>query len=173
MDLMAFMRSVTARVDGSTSGQEFDQVFEETRRAFLEAMPDGVHGPPPDPPGARAEKERAGRHRRRRRAIESGSIGNSDRAARDLKAADSVGGMGALQFAVVSGQLDWARHLRAGCLGGKLCGWCGRQAKNLKKCAGCARIRYCSAECQRLHWRDPEGHKLSCTPISTDAAEPE
>eukprot|EP00041_Stephanoeca_diplocostata_P011146 m.180815 g.180815 ORF g.180815 m.180815 type:complete len:167 (+) comp18434_c0_seq5:219-719(+) len=38
-----------------------------------------------------------------------------------------------------------------------LCSLCGKESKN--RCAGCKRIFYCSAECQRSHWKT---HKKDC-----------
>lgn len=39
------------------------------------------------------------------------------------------------------------------------CGAAGGDGVKLRRCAGCRRTRYCSAECQAAHW--PE-HKLIC-----------
>ena len=39
------------------------------------------------------------------------------------------------------------------------CGQCGGQHEELLVCSGCMRIKYCSAECQRAHWRQ---HKTGC-----------
>lgn len=36
--------------------------------------------------------------------------------------------------------------------------------RNLKKCAGCKSVLYCSKECQKTDWT---AHKLSCKPIKT------
>ncbi len=38
----------------------------------------------------------------------------------------------------------------------------------LKQCGGCRAVRYCSADCQRVHWR--EGHKAECRELATGAA---
>ncbi|KAF9528002.1 hypothetical protein CPB83DRAFT_894720 [Crepidotus variabilis] len=40
------------------------------------------------------------------------------------------------------------------------CAQCGSAAKKLKTCAKCLRPRYCSRECQKLHWKS--AHKTNC-----------
>ncbi len=37
-----------------------------------------------------------------------------------------------------------------------------------KQCGGCRAVRYCGAECQRVHWR--EGHKAECKELAAGAA---
>ena len=39
------------------------------------------------------------------------------------------------------------------------CGATSGDGVKLKKCGGCRRVRYCSAECQAAQW---EQHKLVC-----------
>jgi hypothetical protein len=39
----------------------------------------------------------------------------------------------------------------------------------LKRCGGCGTVRYCSAECQRTHWRK-QGHYKVCMALQTAAA---
>ena len=51
---------------------------------------------------------------------------------------------------------------------GICCGACGAaDAKNI--CAACKRIRYCNADCQRLHWR--ASHKAVCSAMRAAAVE--
>ena len=40
-----------------------------------------------------------------------------------------------------------------------------RARKELKKCAGCKVVRYCSVSCQRKHWKAE--HKLMCQTFNT------
>ena len=42
------------------------------------------------------------------------------------------------------------------------CGRPGCSNHGAKKCAGCEAIRYCSAECQRAHWKV---HKVACRAV--------
>jgi len=44
------------------------------------------------------------------------------------------------------------------------CSWCGNPSAVLRKCGGCAKARYCDANCQKLSW--PE-HKTECKPRKT------
>ncbi|KAJ3085032.1 hypothetical protein HK102_000375 [Quaeritorhiza haematococci] len=37
------------------------------------------------------------------------------------------------------------------------CWFCGNRGANLKKCLGCARARYCDANCQIRHWKEHKG----------------
>jgi len=41
----------------------------------------------------------------------------------------------------------------------RVCGKCGKEAENMKKCSACKMIRYCSPECQKGDWK---AHKKSC-----------
>ena len=41
----------------------------------------------------------------------------------------------------------------------KNCSNCKMPSKDLKKCANCGQVRYCSRECQKKHWKE---HKPSC-----------
>lgn len=55
----------------------------------------------------------------------------------------------------------------------RTCSFCGRQGRNLKKCAGCprgARARYCDVYCQKAHWQE---HKTTCAAKSQPGATPE
>jgi len=49
-------------------------------------------------------------------------------------------------------------------------GWecfvCGRHAGQMSACSGCGFVRYCSTECQRVHWR--AGHRNDCNRIVFD-----
>ncbi|KAJ6616468.1 hypothetical protein B0H10DRAFT_1949115 [Mycena sp. CBHHK59/15] len=40
------------------------------------------------------------------------------------------------------------------------CSWCGNPSAVLRKCAACAKTRYCDSSCQKAHWKD---HKKACT----------
>ena len=40
------------------------------------------------------------------------------------------------------------------------CAHCGKACKQMKKCAACGAVRYCSRDCQKRHWKQ---HKPSCT----------
>ena len=39
------------------------------------------------------------------------------------------------------------------------CNFCHIPSKDLKKCANCGQVRYCSRECQKKHWKE---HKTDC-----------
>ena len=43
------------------------------------------------------------------------------------------------------------------------CANCKKAQSNLKKCGACGKVRYCSKECQRAHWKE---HKSNCKPSS-------
>jgi TPR repeat protein len=45
------------------------------------------------------------------------------------------------------------------------CDNCFVRMSNLKKCAKCKAMGYCSVECQRLHWK--AGHKVCCKAVDT------
>ncbi|KAJ7698629.1 hypothetical protein B0H17DRAFT_1006605 [Mycena rosella] len=45
------------------------------------------------------------------------------------------------------------------------CSWCGNPSAVLRKCAGCAKSRYCDASCQKSHWKD---HKRACSANKTN-----
>lgn len=46
------------------------------------------------------------------------------------------------------------------------CFYCGEMGRDLQKCQGCSFARYCSRECQRLHWRGC--HKQACVQLNSD-----
>ena len=46
------------------------------------------------------------------------------------------------------------------------CFYCGQMAMDLSMCQGCSFARYCSRQCQRLHWRS--GHRDACTHTAFD-----
>ncbi len=41
----------------------------------------------------------------------------------------------------------------------KECASCGRTVRGTKVCSRCKRVRYCSKDCQRRHWRE---HRVHC-----------
>ena len=43
------------------------------------------------------------------------------------------------------------------------CAHCGKACRQMKKCAACSAVRYCSRECQKKHWKQ---HKPSCTVLT-------
>jgi hypothetical protein len=44
----------------------------------------------------------------------------------------------------------------------RCCGACSHYQRNCRKCTGCAKIFYCSRECQKSHWCQ---HKTECKKI--------
>lgn len=46
---------------------------------------------------------------------------------------------------------------------GRACEECEAVTSDLKRCAGCRRVWFCSTECQKVHWRQ---HKLTCKATS-------
>ena len=42
------------------------------------------------------------------------------------------------------------------------CASCGRPSTQLRKCAACKAVAYCSLECQAKHWKAAGGHKQEC-----------
>ncbi|KAG2355534.1 ankyrin repeat-containing domain protein [Suillus spraguei] len=46
----------------------------------------------------------------------------------------------------------------------KECEYCKKKGRGLKQCARCHTVRYCSSDCQRMHWKT---HKPLCQPFST------
>ena len=48
------------------------------------------------------------------------------------------------------------------------CAWCnkGGGKLSLSRCGGCKSVSYCSAECQRTHWK--KGHKQECAAMTRD-----
>jgi hypothetical protein len=46
------------------------------------------------------------------------------------------------------------------------CFYCGEMGRDFQKCQGCSFARYCSRECQRLHWRGC--HKQACVQLDFD-----
>jgi hypothetical protein len=43
----------------------------------------------------------------------------------------------------------------------QLCGHCGKQKHDLKKCSRCMKVAYCDRDCQKA---DYSKHKTTCTP---------
>jgi hypothetical protein len=41
----------------------------------------------------------------------------------------------------------------------KVCHYCNKTVEKLLKCSKCKRVKYCSKECQKAHWKD---HKKDC-----------
>ncbi|KAG1750547.1 ankyrin repeat-containing domain protein [Suillus paluster] len=46
----------------------------------------------------------------------------------------------------------------------KECEYCKKKGSGLKQCGRCHTVRYCSSDCQRMHWKT---HKPLCQPFST------
>jgi len=44
-----------------------------------------------------------------------------------------------------------------------MCENCGKQGGSMKRCARCKKMKYCSKNCQRAHWKT---HKQDCVPPS-------
>ncbi|XP_070173021.1 histone-lysine N-methyltransferase SETD1B-like isoform X2 [Littorina saxatilis] len=49
----------------------------------------------------------------------------------------------------------------------QVCGQCGKKEAGLKRCTGCLMIRYCSRDCQKLHW---PRHRVICAKSPASAA---
>ena len=45
---------------------------------------------------------------------------------------------------------------------GSHCGYCGETRPDMKKCARCKSVLYCSKACQQLDWK--KSHRKSCKP---------
>jgi hypothetical protein len=45
--------------------------------------------------------------------------------------------------------------------------WAWKESCVLKSCSGCKQRRYCSAECQKVHWK---GHKQRCKAMQAQRA---
>jgi len=53
----------------------------------------------------------------------------------------------------------------------RACAACGEETgRRLKRCAGCGKVWYCSADCQRTHWSAPGGHRQVCRASAAAAA---
>eukprot|EP00040_Diaphanoeca_grandis_P014018 m.70926 g.70926 ORF g.70926 m.70926 type:complete len:312 (-) comp24287_c0_seq1:155-1090(-) len=50
----------------------------------------------------------------------------------------------------------------------KECSNCGKRPMGLKVCGRCQQTRYCSVECQKIHWKKG-GHKVACAQLQTVA----
>ena len=48
----------------------------------------------------------------------------------------------------------------------KYCANCGLKGDDLKRCADCGQVRYCSRECQKKHWKI---HKMDCKKSSSSS----
>lgn len=48
----------------------------------------------------------------------------------------------------------------------KCCANCGLKGDDLKRCADCGQVRYCSRECQKKHWKI---HKMDCKKSSSSS----
>jgi hypothetical protein len=85
-------------------------------------------------------------------AVQVGS--SSSNSIKELSAEEVAAVLGALQHVVIPGQ--------PGCSNPRCCCLEGVSEANVKTqvCGGCRGVRYCSAGCQKAHWR--AGHKEVC-----------